>query len=67
LAAHADRRVVELPFLTDADWAGIRHLRTTTTSAGPAVALLHEMFEAQAAKTPRGGGALSRRRYRGVR
>ncbi len=52
LATHADRRVVDLPLLTDAEHAMMRVGRNNTQRplAGPSC--LHELFEAQAAKTP---------------
>ena len=52
LVTHADRRVVDLPLLTHADGAMSYAYRNGTPKQSPAPSCLHEMFEAQVARTP---------------
>jgi len=57
LTTHADRRVVDLPLLTDAERT-LMHVHWNNTQRQlPAPWCLHQLFEAQAARTP-GAAAL---------
>ncbi len=52
LVTHADKRVVDLPLLTDAEQA-LMHVRWNDTQRQlTAPSCLHQLFEAQAARTP---------------
>jgi len=52
LMTHADRRVVDLPLLTDAERALMDVRWNDTQRQLPAPSCLHELFEAQVARTP---------------
>ena len=52
LATHSDRRVVDLPLLTGAERAMVHGGWNNTPRQRAAPSCLHELFEAQAARTP---------------
>jgi amino acid adenylation domain-containing protein/non-ribosomal peptide synthase protein (TIGR01720 family) len=52
IAAGSDRRLAELPLLTEAEWQELVVARNATSAAYPADRCFHQLFAAQVTRTP---------------